>query len=61
LEERNCCDEDILDKRRRALEREDERRWKEKISNSEIWKKKGVGEWTEHCVVFKHTDIEATS
>jgi hypothetical protein len=37
LEERNCCDEDTLEKRRRALEMEEERRWGEKISNSEIW------------------------
>jgi len=61
LEETYCCDEDILEKRRRTLEREDERRWREKISNSEIWEEKGVEEWTEHCVAFKYTSIDATS
>ena len=61
MEERKCCDEDVLEKRRIALERENVRIWKEKFSNSEIWEKEGVGEWPEHCVAFKPNNIEGTS
>jgi hypothetical protein len=35
LEGRKCCGEDILEKRGRALEREEKRRWRERTSNSE--------------------------
>jgi len=41
LEEIKCCDEDILEKRGRALERKEERRWREKTSNSEKMGGKG--------------------
>jgi len=40
LEEKNCCDEDILEKRRRTLEREDERRWGEKLVTVKYWRKR---------------------
>ena len=59
--ERKCCDEDIPEKRGRALERKEERRWGEKTSNSERREEKGVGEWKEQCVAFKHNSIEGTS
>ena len=60
MEERKCCEEDILEKRRRALEREEGRRWREKSINSERREEKGVREWTEQCVAFKYTNIERT-
>jgi len=41
LEERKCCDEDILEKRGSALEREGERRWREKTVTEEDGRKRG--------------------
>jgi hypothetical protein len=61
LEDRKCCEEDILEKRGRALEREEERRRRGKTSNGERREEKGVGEWTGHRVAFKHSNIEGTS
>ena len=61
MEERKCCDENILEKIERDVEREEERQWREKTSNSERWKEKGVGESIEQCVAFKHNNIEGNS
>jgi hypothetical protein len=60
VKERKCCDKDILEKRGRTLEREEEKGWRDK-KNSERREKEGVKEWTEQFIAFKHINIEGTS
>jgi hypothetical protein len=56
-----CCDKDILEKGEEFKKRKRKDNAEKKLVTLKDWRKKGVEEWTEQCVAFKHTSIKETS